>query len=166
MSSDNDKLCRNTEERIHLQQVKRFKKNKRIKEDNSESEEETLEDTLKIPEKDLDHTVYDNYTWMYCLVRKGKVKETEKSLEVRVVYYNRRFITIVCNYYCSAHCIPYPLIMRGDGVRGFENKVFLYEEKRLRPDFMDPHLDTPCIDLNELQKWGKKVVIFRDRREI
>ena len=56
--------------------------------------------------------------------------------------------------------------MRGDGVRGFEDKVFLYEEKRLRPDFMDPHLDTPCIDLNELKKWGKKGVIFGDRKDL
>ena len=31
---------------------------------------------------------------------------------------------------------------------------------------MDPHLDTPCIDLNELNKWGKKGVIFRDRRDL
>ena len=85
MSSDNDELCKNTEERIHPQQVQRFKKNKRVR-DKSDSEEETLEDTLKIPEQDLDHTVYDDYTWMYCLARKGRVKETEKSLEARAVY--------------------------------------------------------------------------------
>ena len=104
---------------------------------------------------------------MYCLARKGKVKVTEKSLEARAVYQNRRFImVIVHNFYCSAHCILYPLIMRGDGVRGFENKVFLYEEKRLKPDFMDPHLDTPCIDVNELNKWGKKGVIFGDRSDL
>ena len=81
VSSNNDELCRNTEQRIHLQQVKRFKKNKKIKDDKSESEEETLEDTFKIPEQDLDHIVYDNYTWVYCLAGKGKVKETEKSLK-------------------------------------------------------------------------------------
>ena len=56
--------------------------------------------------------------------------------------------------------------MRGDRVRGFAEKVFLFEEKRLRPDFMDPHLDTPCIDLNKLKKWGKKGVIFGDRRDL
>ena len=166
ISSDNDKLCRNTEERIHPQQVRRFKKNKRVR-DESDSEEETLEDTLKIPEQDLDHTLYDDYTWMYCLARKGKVKATEKSLEARAVYQNRRFITVIVrNFYCSAHSIPYPLIMRGDRVGGFEDKVYLYEEKRLRPDFMDPHSDTPCIDLNELKKWGKKGVIFRDRKDL
>ena len=89
MSLDNDELCRNTKERIHPQQVRRFKKNKRIKHDDSESKEETLEDTLKIPEQDLDHTVFNDYSWMYCLARKGRVKETEKSLEARAVYHNR-----------------------------------------------------------------------------
>ena len=88
--------------------------------DESDSEEETLEDMLKIPVRDVDHTVYDDYTWMYCSARKGRVKETEKSLEARAVYQKRHFImVIVCNFYCSACSIPCPLIMRGDGVGGF-----------------------------------------------
>ena len=31
---------------------------------------------------------------------------------------------------------------------------------------MDPQLDTPCIDVNKLKKWGKKGVIFGDRRDL
>ena len=63
-----------------------------------------MEETLKIPEQDLDHTLYDNYMWMYCLARKGRCKVMEKSLQARAVYHNKRFITVIVRSYYDCAC--------------------------------------------------------------
>ena len=96
---------------------------------------------MKIREQDLYHTLYDDYTKMNCLARKGSVRETADSFTARAVYRNRRFITvIVCNCYQAARRIPYPLLTRGDGVGGIFGRVFLHRQKQFRPDFTDKQL--------------------------
>ena len=163
-SSDENEICQNTKRRLHPG-IKIKTKRRRV--DSDEEDVETHEDTMKIREQDLDHTLYDEYTKMYCLARKGSVKETADSFTARAVYRNRRFITVVVrNFYHAARRIPYPLLTRGDGVGGIYGRVFLHKQKRIRPDFTDKQLHTPCIDLNELMLWGKKGIIFGDRKDI
>ena len=113
-----------------------FKKNKKIKddEDDNDGDPESFRETMQIPEQDLDHTAYDNYTYKYGTLRKGMVDETEKSIQVHAVYRNGRFITcIIRNFYRSACHIPYPLLFHGDGIGGIEGAVFLYTRKHLTP---------------------------------
>ena len=127
--SDEDEVCKNSGARIHPQQVITFKKNKQIQddEDDDDGEPESFRETIRIPEQDLDHTAYDNYTYKYSTLRKGMVDETEQSIRVRAVYRNCRFITcIIRNFYQSAHHNPYPLLFCGDGIGGIEGAVFLY----------------------------------------
>ena len=68
---------------------------------------------------------------MYCLARKGSVRETADSFTARAVYRNRRFITVVVrNFYHAARRIPYPLLTRGDGVGGFSEEFFFTGKNR------------------------------------
>ena len=77
------------------------------------------------------------------------VDETDRSMRVRAVYRNHRFITcIIRNFYRSAHHIPYPVLFCGDGIGGKEGAVFLYTQKRLTPEL---DKEAPPIDLNELR---------------
>ena len=134
--SDEDDVCENSGERIHPRQVMTFKKNDQIEDDDDDDDgkPESFKETMRIPEQELDHTVYDNYTYKYGTLRKGKVDETDRSMRVRAVYRNRRFITcIIRNFYGSARHIPYPVLFRGDGIGGIEGAVFLYTTKRLTP---------------------------------
>ena len=162
VSSDEDELCRNTEERLHPMRKKVFRRNKSIKDD---SDSDTEEDTMGIPEQDLDYTLYDNKTRMYSLARKGKVTLTKRSLDVRAVYREKRFLTVLIrNFYLCGRGIPYMVLMRGDGIRGVVGRHFLFEQKRL-----DPQLDSPLeklwIDLNEIRNWGERGIIFGDRQD-
>ena len=117
--------------------------------------------------QDLDHTEFNKYTFMYTLARKGAVTLTKDSFDVRAVYRHHRFITIVVKiFYNCARAIPYPILTRGDGVGGVVGRVFLYRRKRMLPDFTDPHLQNPCIDLNELINWGRKGVVFGNREDV
>ena len=70
--SDEDEVCENSGERIHPRQVIMFKKNKQIQddEDDDDGEPESFKETMQIPEQDLDHTAYDNYTYKYGTLRK------------------------------------------------------------------------------------------------
>ena len=170
VSSDNDKKDQNTEEDVYpVVRRYRFRKNKHVQddEDDEDSDFESVQDSMKIPEQELDHTLYDDYTHSYALRRRGVVDITKDAIEVRGVYRNRRFITTVLkSFYCSARCIPYPLLTRSDGIGGVKGRHFLYKSKRILPDFSDPKLQNPCIDLNELQNWGRKGVIFGNRRDV
>ena len=163
--SDEDDVCENSGERIHPRQVMTFKKNNEIEDDDDDDDgkPESFKETMWIPKQELDHTVYDNYTYKYGTLRKGMVDETDRSMRVRAVYRNRRFITcIIRNFYRSARHIPYPVLFRGDGIGGIEGAVFLYTQKHLTPELDEK---APPIDLNELQNWGRKGVIFGDREE-
>ena len=94
--SDEDDVCENSGERIHPRQVMTFKKNKQIEDDeNDDGDPESFRETMWIPEQDLNHTAYDNYTYKYGTLRKGMVDETEESIRVRAVYRNHRFITCI-----------------------------------------------------------------------
>ena len=163
--SDEDDVCENSGERIHPRQVMTFKKNKQIEDDeDDDGDPESFRETMWIPEQDLDHTAYDNYTYKYGTLRKGMVDETKESIRVRAVYRNHRFITcIIQNFYRSARHIPYPLLFHGDGIGGIEGAVFLYTRKHMTPKLME---ETPLIDLNELKNWGHKGVIFGDRADL
>ena len=67
--SDVDDLDENTGERLHPEQIMRFKKNK-IDDDNDENIE-TFEETMEMDENDLDATLWDNYTWCFRMVQTG-----------------------------------------------------------------------------------------------
>ena len=162
MSSDEDELCHNTEERLHPMRTIVFRRNKFIKDD---SDSDTEEDTMGIPEQDLDYTLYDNKMRMYSLARKGKVTLMKRSLDVRAVYREKRFLTVlVRNFYLCGRGIPYMVLMRGDGVGGVVGRCFLFEQKRLDPQ-LDSPLEKPWIDLNEIRNWGERGIIFGDRQD-
>ena len=167
--SDKEELCQNSGQRIHPVQVMPFRRNNKVADDNDDDEPcpEKFRDTVRIPEQELDHTLYDNYTWQYGIQRGLVSKLVKDSFHVRGVYRNRRFITcMVKNFYRAARQIPYPLIFRGDGVGGILSWVFLYRAKRRTPDFTDRHLHGPGIDLQELRNLGRKGVIFGDRNDV
>ena len=165
--SDEDDVCENSGERIHPHQVMTFKKNDQIEDDDDDDDDgkpESFKETMRIPKQELDHTVYDNYTYKYGTLRKGKVDKTNRSMRVCAVYRNCRFITcIIRNFYRSARHIPYPVLFRGDGIGGIEGAIFLYTQKRLTPVLDE---EAPPIDLNELQNWGRKGVIFGNRENL
>ena len=166
--SDEEELCQNSGERIHPVQVMPFRRNKNVPDDDDDDDPipEKFRDTVRIPEQELDHTLYDNFTWQYGIQRGAVSKLVKDSFHVRGVYRNRRFITcMVRNFYRAARHIPYPLIFRGDGVGGIISRVFLYRAKRRSPDFTNRHLHGPGIDLQELRNWGRKGVIFGDRKD-
>ena len=158
--SDEDDMCENSGERIHPGQVMTFKKNNEIEDDDDDDDgkPESFKETMWILEQELDHTVYDNYTYKYGTLRKGMVDETDRSMRVRAVYRNCRFITcIIQNFYCSAHHIPYPVLFHRRHRRcslPLHSKAFELDE------------EAPPIDLNELQNWGRKGVIFSDREDL
>ena len=159
VSSDEDEICRNSGERIHPERKKVFRKNKKVEDSDSDTDEETM----LIPEQETDYTNYDNLTRMYSLARKGKVTLTKRSFDVRAVYRNRRFLTVlVKNFYECGRLIPYSVMMKCDGVGGVVGRRFLSEMKRLSPDMKSPLVE-PWIDLNELKNWGKKGIIYGDR---
>ena len=122
VSSDEDETCRNTGERIHPDRKKVFRKNKKVE----DSDSDTDEDTMSLPEQEIDYTAYNNLTRMYSLTRKGKVTLTKRSFDVRAVYRNRRLLTVlVKNFYRSGRLIPYSTMMRCDGVGGVVRRRFL-----------------------------------------
>ena len=63
--SDEEELCQNSGQRIHPVQVMPFRRNNKIADDDDDDEPcpEKFRDTVRIPEQELDHTLYDNYTW-------------------------------------------------------------------------------------------------------
>ena len=73
VSSDEDKICRNSGERIHPERKRIFRRNKKVE----DSDSDTDEATMSLPEQELDYTLYDNLTRMYSLARKGKVTLTK-----------------------------------------------------------------------------------------
>ena len=159
VSSDEDELCQNTEERLHPMRKKVFRRNKSIKDD---SDSDTEENTMGIPKQDLDYTLYDNKMCMYSLVRKGKVTLTKRSLDLRAVYREKHFLTVlVRNFYLCSRGIPYTVLMRGDGVGGVVGRHFLFEQKHLDLQ-LDSPLEKPWINLNEIRNWGERGIIFGD----
>ena len=159
VSSDEDKICKNTGERIHPERKRVFKKNKKVE----ESDSDTDEDTMALPKQEIDYTLYDNLTRMYSLAQKGKVMLTKRSFDVRAIYRNRRFLRVlVKNFYECRRLIPYSIMMRCDGVGGVIGRHFLSEVKRLSPDMKSPLVE-PWIDLNELKKLGTKGIIYGDQ---
>ena len=98
-------------------------------------------------------------------MRKGKVTLMKRSLDVRAVYREKRFLTVlVRNFYLCGRGIPYTVLMRGDGVGGVVGRHFLFEQKRLDLQ-LDSPLEKPWIDLNEIRNWGERGIIFGDRQD-
>ena len=158
--SDADYLDENMGERLYPEQMMPFKRNKL--DDDDDKNIEMFEETMKIDEKDLDATLYDNYTWCFRMTRNGADKLMKESFKVRRVYRNRRFITcLVKNFYLAARAIPYHLLVRGNGAGSLVGRVFLHSIKGMHPDFSDPHLQNCCIDLNELTNYGTKGTQYR-----